>query len=224
MLPPTSRRLPRPPPRHPPEAAARRARPRGSFSAAQLRPGRRPLPGPAPRPRSLPRGPPLRSGSQAAAPRGAGTLGELRVAAPGAEPAPRAPERTGAGGRVRLPRRIPGTLLPTFPGARLEPAAGRPARRDAALTNPPGTTRRRTPRPWSAAQAGGRRGSGLRAGDRPPAGDPEKRKRSTERRGPSRHRTQHIYRAVLIILCLSLREYMWPGEMLRSKENHVHFK
>lgn len=187
MLPPTSRRLPRPPPRHPPEAAARRARPRGSFSAAQLRPGRRPLPGPAPRPRSLPRGPPLRSGSQAAAPRGAGTLGELRVAAPGAEPAPRAPERTGAGGRVRLPRRIPGTLLPTFPGARLEPAAGRPARRDAALTNPPGTTRRRTPRPWSAAQAGGRRGSGLRAGDRPPAGDPEKRKRR-KREGKKRRR------------------------------------
>lgn len=50
-------------------------------------------------------------------------------------------------------------------------------RRDAALTNPPGTTRRRTPRPWLAVQAGGRRGSELRVGERPPAGDPEKRKR-----------------------------------------------
>lgn len=74
-----------------------------------------------------------------------------------------------------FPAAAPAPLSRPSLGPDLSPRPG--GRRDAALTNPPGTTRRRTPRPWLAVQAGGRRGSELRVGERPPAGDPEKRKR-----------------------------------------------
>lgn len=141
---------------------------------------------PAPRPRSLPAGrrsapgrrpPPL--GERGHSPSSAWRRGRSR---------PRGPPR--GRGRVAVsafPAASPAPLSRPSLGPDQSPRPG--GRRDAALTNPPGTTRRRTPRPWLAAQARGRRGSELRVGDRPPAGDPEKRKRrKREKRRKKRKR------------------------------------
>lgn len=143
----------------------------GSGLAAARSPVRRPRSLPAGR-RSAPgrRPPPL--GERGHSPSSAWRRGRSR---------PRGPPR--GRGRVAVsafPAAAPAPLSRPSLGPDPSPRPG--GRRYAALTNPPGTTRRRTPRPWLAAQAGGRRGSELRVGDRPPAGDPEKKKKKKERK------------------------------------------
>ena len=105
---------------------------------------RRPLRRPARGPRPLPGAPPASRGpGRAATPRGAGELARLRVA-PGAEPARRARGEAGGG---RRPPPTPTRTPPPQPQPYSGPARAR-GRWDSPLTNPPGTTPRRGPRPW----------------------------------------------------------------------------
>lgn len=109
-------------------------------SGLRRRPPRRPARGPRP----LPGAPPATRGpGRAATPRGAGGLVGLRVA-PGAEPARRARGEAGGG---RRPPPTPTRTPPPQPQPYSGPARAR-GRLYSPLTNPPGTTPRRGPRPW----------------------------------------------------------------------------
>jgi hypothetical protein len=203
VLPPTSRR---PPP--PASAAATPSRgggapcsaPRVLLSGAAR--GLAAARSPAPRPRSLPAGRRRRCRRRAAPGRRPPPLGERGRSPSSAwrrgRSRPRGPPR--GRGRVAVAAFLAASPAPlSRPSPGPDPSPGPGGRRDAALTNPPGTTRRRTPRPWLAVQARGRRGSELRVGDGPPTGDPEKRKR--RKRGKKRRKKRKRKKNSSVRLC-----------------------